>query len=100
MFVFDTNVLLDAANRASVFHDACWGRRRPRRISGHPLVATPRHAAVLAQTLADLHGSGTRDVQIAVLMREHELSGIRTRDSGFRRFPFLTVVDPVGGEHG
>ena len=31
----------------------------------------------------------------AVLMREHGVSRICTRDSDFRSFPFLTVVDPL-----
>ena len=28
-------------------------------------------------------------------MREHGISRICTRDTDFRRFPFLTVVDPL-----
>ena len=62
------------------------------------MVATPRHAAVLAQTLSELpelHGNVLHDVHTAVLMREHGVSRICTRDSGFGRFPFLTVVDPL-----
>ena len=62
------------------------------------LNATPRHAEVLEQTLSDLpelSGSVMHDVHIAVLMREHGLTRICTRDGGFRRFPFLTVVDPA-----
>jgi predicted nucleic acid-binding protein len=31
----------------------------------------------------------------AILMREHGISTIYTRDADFRRFPFLQVVDPV-----
>ena len=34
------------------------------------------------------------DLHIAVLMREHGVERICTLDSVFRRFPFLTVVDP------
>ncbi len=63
------------------------------------LVATSRHAAVLERTLAELpaiRGSAMHDVHIAVLMREHGISRICTRDAGFHRFPFLTVVDPLG----
>ena len=61
------------------------------------LAATRRHAAVLAQTLSelpDLRGNVMHDVHTAVLMREHGISRICTRDSDFLRFPFLTVVDP------
>ena len=63
------------------------------------LVATRRHAAVLAQTVAehpDVGGNLAHDLHTAVLMREHGVSRICTRDSDFRRFPFLTVVDPLG----
>ena len=63
------------------------------------LVATPRHAAVLAQTLSELpelRGNLVHDLHTAVLMREHGVSRICTRDADFRRFPFLSVVDPLG----
>ena len=62
------------------------------------LLATTRHAAVLAQTVAehpDVRGNLAHDLHTAVLMREHGVSRICTRDSDFRRFPFLTVVDPL-----
>ena len=64
------------------------------------LLATPRHAAVLAQTVAelpDVRGNLAHDLHTAVLMREHGVSRICTRDTDFRRFPFLTVVDPLLG---
>ena len=63
------------------------------------LVATPRHAAVLAQTLSelpDLRGNVMHDVHTSVLMREHGVSRICTRDKDFRRFPFLTVLEELG----
>lgn len=62
------------------------------------LRATERHAAVLAQTLAelpDVRGNLVHDLHTAVLMREHGVSRICTRDADFHRFPFLTVVDPL-----
>ena len=62
------------------------------------LVATPRHATVLARTLTELPdpcGSVTHDLHTAVLMRKHGLSRICTLDGDFRRFPFLTVVNPL-----
>ena len=31
----------------------------------------------------------------AILMREHGLRRVATRDTDFRRFPFLEVVDPL-----
>ena len=144
MLVFDTNVLVHAADEHSDLGEVCRrrlddARRTPApafltwsvcyeflRVSTHPravrspwrpsaawsfierllaapgfdvLVATPRHAAVLAQTLAELPELGANamhDAHIAVLMREHGVSRICTRDAGFRRFPFLTVLDPLG----
>ena len=62
------------------------------------LQATERHAAVLAQTLSefpDLRGNLMHDLHTAVLMREHGVSRICTRDTDFHRFAFLTVVDPL-----
>jgi len=62
------------------------------------LTATPRHAAVLAWTveeLPEIRGNQVHDLHTAVLMREHGVSRICTRDAGFRRFPFLTVIDPA-----
>ena len=144
MLVFDTNVLLHAADERSELGSSC--RRRlddargdaaPAfltwsvcyeflRVSTHArafrspwtpsaawsfiehllaapgfevLVATPRHGAVLAQTLAeltDLRGNVLHDVHTACLMREHGVSRICTRDTHFRRFPFLSVLDPLG----
>jgi len=139
--VFDTNILLDTANRDSPFHEICQRRLFRGRSNGapaflpwsvcyeflreaththglpspwttegalgflndlmassgfEPLAATSRHASVLEQTLRelpDLRDSVMHDVHIAVLMREHGISRICTRDRGFRRFPFLTVVD-------
>ncbi len=142
MLVFDTNVLLHAADERSDLHAACRRRlddaRRDSvpayltwsvcyeflRVSTHArafrspwtaasahgfiadllaspgfavLLATQRHVAVLAQTLSelpDLRGNVMHDVHTAVLMREHGISRICTRDADFLRFPFLTVVDP------
>ena len=62
------------------------------------LSATHKHADVLSQTLNEypqLRGSIIHDVHTAVLMREHGISQICTRDADFYRFPFLTVVDPL-----
>ncbi len=65
---------------------------------GFELLATRRHAAILEQTVAelpDVRGNQMHDLHTAVLMREHGVSRICTRDTGFHRFPFLTVVDPL-----
>ena len=61
----------------------------------HP---TQRHGDVLSEILdelPDLRGSISHDLHTAVLMREHGISRICSRDSDFRRFPFLTMIDPA-----
>lgn len=62
------------------------------------LVATERHADVLAETLRELrhlHGNILHDAHTAVLMREHGIERIVTRDTDFHRFPFVRVIDPL-----
>ena len=141
--VFDTNVLVYAADRRSPFHLACRARlneaRRQAvpgfltwsvcyeflRITTHPrapvvpwesnqawgflgaliesyhlhlLLATPQHADVLGQILSEYpneRGNVMHDIHTAVLMREHRITRICTRDRDFDRFPFLSVIDPM-----
>ncbi len=65
------------------------------------LVQTSRHADVAAQTLADvpaLRGNLLHDMHTAVLMREHGIRRIVTRDADFHRFTFLAVIDPLTGD--
>lgn len=65
------------------------------------LLPTERHAAVLAEVLAEvplIAGNLWHDVETAVLMREHGVRRICTRDTDFGRFPFLEAVDPLTGE--
>lgn len=62
------------------------------------LTETPRHAVVAGEVMdevPDLAGRFVHDAHIAILMREHGIRRIYTRDTGFRRFPFLEPVDPV-----
>ncbi len=62
------------------------------------LVATERHAAVLSEVtrgMPGLSGNVWHDVETAVLMREHGIRRICTRDTDFHRFSFLDVVDPM-----
>ena len=61
------------------------------------LVPTERHAAVAAQVIEELpwlSGNLIHDTHSAVLMREHGVARICTRDADFRRFGFLEVVEP------
>ncbi len=63
------------------------------------LVPTERHPDVVGQVLAeipDLGGNLVHDAHVAVLMREHGIRRVYTRDVDFHRFPFLEPVDPVG----
>jgi hypothetical protein len=65
------------------------------------LVPTDRHARVLADVVADvpgLAGNIVHDTQTAVLMREHGIRRICTRDTDFHRFPFLEPIDPLTAE--
>lgn len=62
------------------------------------LVATQRHAEVANQVFSELpHLTGNllHDAHTAILMREHGIRRICTRDTDFHRFPFLEVMDPV-----
>ncbi len=62
------------------------------------LAPTSRHAAVAAEVfraLPDLSGKRLHDAHVAILMREHGVRRIYTRDTDFFRFPFLEPVDPV-----
>ena len=62
------------------------------------LVETDRHAGVVREVLGDVpHVSGNllHDTHTAILMKEHGVRQIYTRDSDFHRFPFLEVIDPL-----
>jgi toxin-antitoxin system PIN domain toxin len=64
------------------------------------LAPTSRHAAVVAQVLAELPflgGNLMHDAHTAVLMREHGIRRVYTRDTDFHRFPFLEPIDPLIG---
>ena len=65
------------------------------------LVPGERHARVLAQVIGEvprLAGNLLHDVTTAVLMREHGVRRICTRDTDFHRFPFIEPVDPLTAE--
>lgn len=62
------------------------------------LVATQRHADVATEVFVELpHLAGNllHDAHTAILMREHGVGRICTRDTDFTQFPFLEVIDPV-----
>jgi toxin-antitoxin system PIN domain toxin len=62
------------------------------------LIAAERHADVAAEVIKSLpllSGNLLYDAQTAILMREHGIERIYTRDMDFHRFPFLKPVDPT-----
>jgi predicted nucleic acid-binding protein len=62
------------------------------------LVPTERHANVATQVMTELPwlaGNLLHEAHTAILMREHGIRRICTRDVDFHRFPFLEVVDPL-----
>ena len=62
------------------------------------LVATDQHAEVAAGVISELpHLAGNilHDAHTAILMREHGIKQICTRDTDFNRFPFFEVIDPI-----
>lgn len=62
------------------------------------LIPTERHAEVAGQVIAEfphLAGNLLHDAHTAILMREHGIRRICTRDTDFHRFPFLKVIDPL-----
>ncbi len=62
------------------------------------LVPTERHAEVVSQVFGEIPqiaGNLVHAAHTAVLMREHGIRRIVTRDTDFHRFPFLDPVDPV-----
>jgi len=62
------------------------------------LAPTDRHPTVAQSVVSELpHLTGNilHDLHTAILMREHGIRRIVTRDTDFHRFPFLEVVDPL-----
>lgn len=65
------------------------------------LVETPHHATLAAETMRQLRGLGgniVHDVHTVVLMREHGIKTVYTRDTDFHRFPGISAVDPLQSE--
>jgi uncharacterized protein len=59
--------------------------------------ATPHHATVLQELVADLDDTGgiTSRLELAAVLREHGVRELLSADSGMKRFGFLTVIDPL-----
>ncbi|MGH7720784.1 MAG: type II toxin-antitoxin system VapC family toxin [Gemmatimonadaceae bacterium] len=64
------------------------------------LAPTGRHPDVAAEVIAELPflaGNLMHDAHTAVLMREHGIRRVYTRDTDFHRFPFIEPIDPLAG---
>ena len=68
----------------------------------HPRVSRidpgPKHLETFAdicRAAGPVEGNFVHDCRIAAVMRENGVDRILTRDSSFRRIPFLKVVDPL-----
>jgi toxin-antitoxin system PIN domain toxin len=62
------------------------------------LTPTDRHADVLAEVIDAvpiISGNLWHDAETAVLMREHGIRRICSRDTDFARFPFIDLIDPI-----
>jgi toxin-antitoxin system PIN domain toxin len=62
------------------------------------LIQTERHADVAGEVISELPelaGNIVHDAHTAILMREHGVKQICTRDTDFHRFPFLEIIDPL-----
>jgi toxin-antitoxin system PIN domain toxin len=60
------------------------------------LVPTQRHTDVAGEAIMEyLSGNLLHDAHTAILMREHGIGRICTRDTDFNQFPFLEVIDPL-----
>lgn len=62
------------------------------------LTETEHHQRVADEVfnkVGDIRGNLIFDAHTAILMKEHGIKTIYTRDTDFNRFPFLDVVDPI-----
>jgi toxin-antitoxin system PIN domain toxin len=62
------------------------------------LLPTQQHPMVAEQVIREtpqLTGNLLHDAHTAILMREHGIRQICTRDADFHRFAFLEVIDPL-----
>ena len=62
------------------------------------LQETERHVEIAREVLAGsppIAGNLVFDAHTAILMREHGITRIFTRDTAFHVFPFLAIIDPL-----
>ena len=64
----------------------------------HILAETDRHSETIREFLKDaphVRGNLVFDMHTAILMKEHGVNKIYTRDADFHRFSFIQVIDPL-----
>jgi uncharacterized protein len=68
--------------------------------SARTLGPTERHGQTLVEVIGmtGVDGGLPAGLETAILMREHGIRELLSTDRGMRRFPFLTVRDPLRGE--
>jgi uncharacterized protein len=96
MVVVDTNVLAYSADERSRRQWFLVALQQSPALG--ILVPTDRHAAVLSEVIdvvPQLAGNLIHDAATAVLMKEHGIRTIISRDTDFHRFPFLERIDPL-----
>jgi toxin-antitoxin system PIN domain toxin len=62
------------------------------------LVSTEQHQKVAEEVFSEMpgiRGNFVFDAHTAILMREHGIKTVYTRDTDFNRFPFIDVMDPL-----
>lgn len=65
--------------------------------AARPLAPTARHAEVLREVAAMLPGEAglPEGIETATLLREHGVRELLSFDPALRRYPFLTVINPL-----
>ena len=92
MLVVDTSILVYAADADSSWHAKSrdWLERQRFRPGAWYTTWPILYGFLRVTTHPRVH-----DAHTAILMREHGIRRIRTRDMDFHRFGFLEVVDPL-----
>ena len=105
MFVVDTNIFVRVVTHPRIFEKP-WSCAEAwafiESLLSAPginvLVETDLHQAVAAEFLSQyplIEGNLLFDAHTAILMREHGIKTIYTRDTDFNKYSDVTVVDPL-----
>ena len=100
-FLVDTNVFVYAAEQGGSEHARCrdlvqaWQQRLEPWYTTWPILYEFMRISTHFAQMPELVGNVLHDAHTAILMREHGIHRVVTRDAGFHRFPFLEVTDPL-----